>query len=57
MIMGSFDRIATETIHDHEGHPGRLGVVGVLVGLGVDGGGQVAQGGCGVAQGGLVAVR
>jgi hypothetical protein len=34
-----------------------LGVVGVLVGLGVDGGGQVAQGGCGVAQGGLVAAR
>ena len=29
--------------------PGRLGVVGVLVGLGVDGGGQVTQGGRGVA--------
>jgi hypothetical protein len=40
-----------------EGTKERLGVAGALVGLGVDGGGQVAQGGRGVAQGGLVAVR
>ena len=57
MIVASSGRIAPHSGHDHGDIPGRLGVVGVLVGLGVDGGGQVAQGGCGVAQGGLVAVR
>jgi hypothetical protein len=48
MIAGSFGHIAPVSARDHET---------VLVGLGVDGGGQVAQGGRGVTQRGLVAVR